>query len=106
MVLQRKNTSLLALQKSHTGGTTPKVSVNPRPPIPLPSRASPAEALEKKRMKDKKAGKEMFKEGKIQPSKDQEPPNGAKVDKGQQRRSSVENSGVEVAPDHRPKVPA
>ena len=41
MVLQRKNTSLLALLESHARGTTSEVAVNPRPSIPLPSRASP-----------------------------------------------------------------
>ncbi|KAL0004380.1 hypothetical protein SO802_011941 [Lithocarpus litseifolius] len=103
MVLQRKNTSLLALLESHTGWTMPEVAVNPRPTTPLPSWASPAEALEKKRKMDKKDGKKISEEGKIQPSKDQEPPKGAKVAKGQQRRSSAEDFGAEVAPDRRPK---
>ena len=82
MVLQRKNTSLLALLESHAGGTTLKVNVNPRPPTPLSSQASLVEPLEKKRKRDKKAGKEMSNEGKIQPSKDQEPLKGAKIAKG------------------------
>ena len=77
MVLQRKNTSLLALLESHVGATTPEVAVNPCTPTFLPSWVSPVEPLEKKRKTNKKAGKETSKEGKIQPSK------GAKVAKGQ-----------------------
>ena len=106
MVLQRKNTSLLALLESHARGTTSEVAVNPRPSIPLPSRASPAQPLEKKRKRDKKARKEISKKGKIQPSKDHEPLKGAKIAKGQQRRSSVEGYNGEVAPDRCLKVPA
>ena len=82
------------------------MNVNPRPPTPLPSQASLVEPLEKKRKRDKKAGKEMSNEGKIQPSKDQEPLKGAKIAKGQQKRSSIEGSNGEVAPDHCLKVPA
>lgn len=81
MDLQQKKTSLLELLESHAGGTTPKVVVNPRPPTPLPSRTSHTEPLEKKRKKDKK-GKETSEEGKIQPTKDQEPLKGAKAAKG------------------------
>lgn len=82
MVLQRKNISLLALLESHTGGTTLEVAINPHPPTPFPSRVSPAEALEKKRKKDKKARKGMSEEGEIQPTKDQEPSKGVKAIKG------------------------
>ena len=82
MVLQRKNISLLALLESHTGGTTLEVAINPHPPTPFPSRVSLAEALEKKRKKDKKARKDMSEEGEIQPTKDQEPSKGVKAIKG------------------------
>lgn len=47
----------------------------------------------------------MFEEGEVQPSKDQEPPKGAKVTKGQQRRSSTEGSRIRVALDRCTKVP-
>ena len=105
VVLQRKTPNLLALLESHVEGTTPEVAVNPCPPTPLPPWVSPAEPLEKKRKRDKKAGNETSKEGEVQPSKDQEPPKGSKVAKGQQRRSFVEGSGLEVTPDCCPKVP-
>nr|POE63772.1 hypothetical protein CFP56_26598 [Quercus suber] len=55
-------------------------------------------------MRDKKARKETFKEGKVQPSKDQEPLKGSKVSEGQQIRSSAEGSSFEVAPNCHPKL--
>ena len=79
MVLQRRTPNLLALLESHVGSATPEVSVDPRPPTPLPSRTSPIELVEKKRKRDKKSGKGMSEEGKIQPSKDQEPSRGSKA---------------------------
>jgi len=65
VVLQRKTPNLLALLESHVEGTTPEVAVNPYPPTPLPSWVSPAEPLEKKRKRDKKAGNETFGEGEV-----------------------------------------
>ena len=99
MVLNKRTPNLLALLESHAW------AFNPHPPTPAQSRASPTEPLEKKRKRDKKAGKETFEEGEVQPSKDQEPPKEVKVAKGQQRRSSTEGSHIGVALDCRTKVP-
>ena len=72
MVLQcKKNTSLLELLESHTGGYTPEVAIQPRPPTPLPTHTSLFEQLEKKRKREKK-GKEVSEKGEIAP-KDLEP---------------------------------
>ena len=101
MVLQWKNTSLLELLKSHAGGTTPEVAVNPCLPIPLPSQISTAELPKKKRKIYKKLRKEMSKEGEIHPIKDQDPHNGAKAAKRLQRRSSTKGSGAKAVPDRR-----
>lgn len=73
MVLQRrKDTNLLELLESHAGGSTPEVAIQPRPPTPLPTHASPSEQPEKKRKRDRK-GKEVTREGEVVPSKDLEP---------------------------------
>ena len=97
---------MLALLESHVGSDTPEVSIDPRPPTPLPSRTSPTEPVEKKRKRDKKSKKGMPEEGKIQPSKDQEPLRGSKAPKGQQRRSSADGTGFEIMLDCHSKVPA
>lgn len=89
MVLQRKNTSLLKLLESHTGGSIPKVAVHPWPTTPLPSYISPAEPLEKKRKREKK-GKEASEKGDIPPPKYLEPQKGTKAAKGPQRRNTAE----------------
>ena len=72
MVLQRrKDTSLLELLESHTGGSTLEVVFQPQPPTLLPIHTSPFEQPKKKRKREKK-GKETSEEGEIA-SKDLEP---------------------------------
>lgn len=105
MVLQKRTPNLLVLLEFHAGGATPKMAINPYPPTPVQSRASLAEPLKKERKKNQKARNETFEEGKVQPSKNQEPPKGSKVAKEQQRKSFVEGSSDEVAPGRHPKVP-
>ena len=67
MVIQNSTPNLLALLKSHVGEDLPAVLIDPRPPTPLPTRTSPFKPVEKKRKRDKRAGKESSKEGEIQP---------------------------------------
>ena len=47
----------------------------------------------------------MFEEGKVQPSKDQEPLKRSKATEGKQKRSFTEGSGPEVTLDYHTKVP-
>lgn len=104
MVLQHKNTNLLELLESHTGGSTLEVAVHPQPVTPLTSRTSPAEALEKKWKRDKK-GKEASEEGTIPPSKDPKPQKGTKVAKGSQRRNTEKILGTKIVLDRHNRVP-
>lgn len=103
MVLQRKNTNLLKLLESHTGGSTPEVAVHPRPLTPLPSLTSLVEPPETKRNRQKK-GKKTSEEGKVPPPKDLEPQKGAKITKGPQRRTTAKGLSIEMVSDRHTRV--
>nr|POE57240.1 hypothetical protein CFP56_01893 [Quercus suber] len=104
IVLQRKpKTILLKLLESYAEGSVPEVTIQTRPPTPLPVHTSPSEPVDKRRKRDRK-GKDVAEEGEVIPSKMLEPQKGAKIAKGTQKKSSSEGAIIERVPDCRPRV--
>lgn len=95
---------MLELLESHARGTVLEVATQTQPPSPLPAHASLFDQVDKKRKRDKK-GKEVAEEGKSIPSKELEPPKGAKIAKGAQRKPSSEGAITKRTIDCRPQVP-
>lgn len=66
MVIEKRLPDLLSLLESHVDDTTPEILVVPRPPTPTPLPPPQTNPADKKRKRDKKAGKGIAKKGEIQ----------------------------------------
>ena len=78
MVIEKRLPDLLSLLESHTGTAAPEVPIIPRPPTPIPLTPIQTKLADKKRKRDKKRGKGLIEEGKVQ---EKAPPKPTKVAK-------------------------
>lgn len=65
-MIEKRLPGLLSLLESHAGDATPEVPVVPKPPMPASPPTIQIEPTDKKRKRDKKAGKGTTEEGEIQ----------------------------------------
>ena len=63
MVIQNKTPNLLSLLKSHVGDATPEVSIDSRPPTPIPALSFLNEPSEKKREREREREREKVEQG-------------------------------------------
>ena len=105
MGFEEKTPDLLALLTAYTGGSTPAVVVVPRPPILALTRASSADAINKKR-KRAQGGKdnEGVKEGEVTHSSYQPPAKEAWTARGQKKKKNTSSGTLkELEGDKPPK---
>lgn len=86
MVIEKRIPDLLSLLESHAGDATHEVPMVPRPLTPTPLPPTQTDLVDKKRKKDKKAGKGTAEESKIQEETPLEKTRGPKAIRSQQRR--------------------
>lgn len=79
MVNEKRVPDLLYLLESHAGDATPKILVVLTPPTPAPSSPPQTNPIDKKRKKDKKAGKGVIEEREIQAETPLEQTRGSKA---------------------------
>ena len=78
------------------------MTIQTRPPTPLPTHNSLSEPADKKRKRDKKG--KVSEEGEVVPIKELEPQKGEKITKGAQRKTSAEGMVAERVFERRPRV--
>lgn len=93
MEIEKKLPNLLSLLESHAATVAPEVQIVPRPPTPFPPAQVQTEPTDKKWKKDKRGGKGVVKEGKVQEETPLKPTKVAKMTSAQQRKG-VESSST------------